>query len=176
MKHPQVNTGVKTRMMKNDFETKKEWVQVAKIDELPVTGSTKAVAAGRAPGGMGPTGFREGSEYIWCLVRGEPASEDEIAAGAKVFATDGACRTCQFPLTQGMWGGVEKTLTCNCCGTKYSLVTGETLDFLPGDNPVRWAAKLANEKKGPQRLAMLPARVSKSGNVFLRLPDNTIME
>ena len=34
----------------------------------------------------------------------------------------------------------------------------------------QWAAKLANEKKGPQRLGMLPTRVSGSGKVYLRLP------
>ena len=38
--------------------------------------------------------------------------------------------------------------------------------------PVRpqWAAKLANEKKGRQRLGILPTRVSGSGKVYLRLP------
>ena len=61
-------------------------------------------------------------------------------------------------------------------GTRYSLESGEPLDFLPGDNPVRWLAKVANEKNGPQRLAVLPTRVSQSGAVYVRLPENTIID
>eukprot|EP00965_Chrysotila_dentata_P033206 1105895-Pleurochrysis_carterae.AAC.1 len=34
----------------------------------------------------------------------------------------------------------------------------------------QWAAALVNEKKGPQRAVALPARVSKTGNVYVRLP------
>lgn len=177
----QVNTGVKKRMMVRDFQDKNEWVKVGKLAELvPAIGATKAVEAGRAPGAMGPTGFSEGSTYIWCLVHGE-LSGAEAAGDAKdkVFAVDGACRTCQFPLTQAQYaaggGGNEQTITCGLCGTKYSLESGKTVDFLPGDNPIRFAAKLANEKNGPQRLGSLPTRVSKSGNIFIRLPDNTIM-
>mmetsp|Transcript_33224 Transcript_33224/g.107445 ORF Transcript_33224/g.107445 Transcript_33224/m.107445 type:complete len:233 (+) Transcript_33224:66-764(+) len=176
-----VNTGVKKRMMVRDFQDKNEWVKVGKLAELvPAIGATKAVEAGRAPGAMGPTGFSEGSTYIWCLVHGE-LSGAEAAGDAKdkVFAVDGACRTCQFPLTQAQYaaggGGNEQTITCGLCGTKYSLESGKTVDFLPGDNPIRFAAKLANEKNGPQRLGSLPTRVSKSGNIFIRLPDNTIM-
>ena len=122
-----------------------------------------------------------------------------------MFATDGACRACKFPLTQGVWSGAqagcdEQTLTCPACGspgaagrrrgggvrvtcsrhglvgTRYSLESGEPLDFLPGDNPVRWLAKVANEKNGPQRLAVLPTRVSQSGAVYVRLPENTIID
>lgn len=172
---------MKKRMMARDFQEKKEWAQVGKVAELvPAIGATKAVEAGRAPGGMGPAGFKEGSTYIWCLVRGELTGADaEGDVTDKVFAVDGACRTCQFPLTQAQYaaggGGNPQTITCGCCGTKYSLESGETVDFLPGDNPIRFAAKLANEKKGPQRLASLPTRVSTNGNIFLRLPDNTIM-
>lgn len=177
-----VNTGVKKRMMDRDFQDRKEWAKVGKVSDLvPTLGSAKAVEAGRAPGSMTPTGFREGAMYIWCLVRGEPtASDADAGLTDKVFAIDGACRTCQFPLTQAQYSAASGTdpqaVTCGCCGTKYSLETGETIDFLPGNNPVRWVAKQANEKKGPQRLASLPTRISKSGNIFVRLPDNTIME
>ena len=50
------------------------------------------------------------------------------------------------------------------------------LDFLPAANPVQWAAKMANEKKGPQPAALLPTRVSRSGYVYVRLPDGTLLE
>jgi len=178
----QVNSGVKKRMMTRDFNEKKEWANVGKVAELvPEIGNCKAVEAGRAPGGAGPTGFQAGNTYIWCLVRGQKTAGTEgEGAGDKVFAVDGACKTCQFPLTKGEYdaggGGNPETLRCSCCGTKYNLLSGETLEFLPGDNPMRWVAKTANEKNGPQRLASLPTRVSQSGNIFLRLPDNTIME
>jgi len=177
-----VNTGAKKRMMARDFQQKKEWVRVAKLeDDLAAKGSTKAVEAGRAPGGMGPTGFQEGSKYIWSLVRGEGYYGEDGEEEVKVFATDGACRACKFPLTRGVWSGAqagcdEQTLTCPACGTRYSLESGEPLDFLPGDNPVHWLAKVANEKNGPQRLAVLPTRVSKSGAVYVRLPENTIID
>jgi nitrite reductase/ring-hydroxylating ferredoxin subunit len=144
---------------------------VAEKGELgAATGSTKAVAAGQAP---------QGQEYIWTLVRGEPLVEgaDDAWERTTVYATDGSCRACLFPLTNGATtkeadGG--HSLTCGLCGTRYSLDTGEVLDFLPGDNPVRWAAKLANEKKGPTTATVLKTRVSKALRSYLRLPDGTL--
>ena len=65
-------------------------------------------------------------------------------------------------------------ITCGLCGTKYSLEDGSVLEFLPKRNPAQWAAALANERKGPQKMVTLPARVSKSGKVYLRLPDGTL--
>jgi hypothetical protein len=57
-------TGVKQRMQKQDFEKRKEWVQV--LDDIAAlgedSGSTKAVQAGVTP---------QGQEFIWCLMRGK---------------------------------------------------------------------------------------------------------
>merc|ERR1712087_631317 len=176
-----VNTGLKQKMAKKDFFDAKEWVAVAKLDEIDAPGSTKAVAAGRAPGKLGASGFEEGAEFIWCLIRGEPSESDSSGEGGmqKVFAVDGACRACQFPMTAASWAREadgRNSLTCSCCGTKYCLEDGEVLEFMPKSNPVQWAAALANEKKGPQRAASLPTRISKSGRVYLRLPDNTLLQ
>lgn len=178
-----VNTGIKSRMSKKDFQGSKEWVRVAEIEDIATTGATKAVAAGKQPGRMGPTGFQEGPEYLWCLVRGDispqPAADAAEAEGPEVYAVDGSCRSCQFPLTAAEYGkqpNGEPSLTCKCCGTKYSLKNGECLDFLPGKNPVQFAAKMANQNKGVQSMAVLPTRVSKSGKVYLRLPDNTLQD
>merc|ERR1719149_138872 len=163
---PNENSSLKKKMQKRDFETKREWGEVCRIDELGAeTGSTKAVEAGITP---------QGQKFIWNIVRGAPGP----AEGA-VFACDGACRTCQFPLTNS---ATEKradgiyALTCGLCGTVYSLKDGAVLDFLPANNPVQWASKLANEKKGEQQMATLPTRVSKSGRVYVRLPDGTLRD
>merc|ERR1719231_1865607 len=84
---------LKKRMMKRDFETRKEWRQVSEnLDsELPSVGSTKAAAAGQSP---------QGQEFIWCLVRGpDDSSDGQSPAEPQVFAVDGACRCCTFPMT-----------------------------------------------------------------------------
>ena len=122
----------------------------------------------------------QGQEFIWCLVRGSPQAElaeGEDYAEDAVFCVDGSCRVCSFPLLQSTTtrtasGSYE--LSCGLCGTSYDLATGEVTDFLPARNPVQFASKLANEKKGPQRAASLPTRVSRSGNVYIRLPDGTL--
>lgn len=173
-----VNTGLKSRMAKRDFDERKEWVPVARLDEIEAVGATKAVGAGKQPGRMGPTGWTEGAEYIWCLVRGEPSVDAESKQVTEtVYAVDGSCRCCQFPMTAAQYSqtGGREELTCGCCGTKYALDNGEVLEFLPKSNPIQWATALRVGDKEPQRMASLPTRVSKSGRVYLRLPDNTMM-
>lgn len=158
-------TGVKKRMQRKDFEQRKEWVQVLdNVDELgEEPGSTKAVQAGVTP---------QGQEFIWALIRGKKPAADE---DPEVFAVDGSCRTCQFPMLNAQLDAEANTVTCGLCGSSWSLEDGESVEFLPANNPVQFAAKLANEKKGPQRLGILPTRVSGSGRVYLRLPDGTLL-
>lgn len=155
---------VKKRMQKREFDKSREWVRVLDdISELGEDlGSTKAVAAGVTP---------KGEDYIWCLVRGR-----KVADGGRpqVFAVDGLCRSCQFPLLNSAVSSDASSLTCSLCGTKYSLEDGAVLDFLPKSNPLQWMTALANEKKGPEKMAVLPTRVSESGKVYLRLPDGTL--
>jgi len=174
----QTNKGVKKRMMQRDYDAK-EWALVGKLDEIAEIGATKAVEAGRSPGRMGATGFEDGPMYIWALVRGDPRKaregEEDEPADAGVYAIDGSCRACQFPMTAGKWFP-GNNFGCVTCGTKYNLETGEVVDFMPKENPVQWAAAMANGDKPPQTTASLPTRVSRSGNVYVRLPDNTIME
>jgi len=165
---------MKKRMQRRDFQ-RKEWVKVlSNIEtELPEVGSTKAVTAGITP---------KGQDFIWCLVRGDESEESTRAdddGAATVFAIDGACRCCQFPMTAGKLNPKQpdgdQSISCGLCGTKYSLNDGNVVDFLPKENPAQWAAALVNEKKGPQRAVALPARVSKTGNVYVRLPDGTLL-
>jgi len=163
---PTGGTGVKQRLQKKDFEQRKEW-QLVLEDQSELgeqVGATKAVSAGVTP---------QGQEYIWCLVRGKKVPEGE---DPEVFAVDGSCRICQFPMLKAEVDAEVNTITCGCCGTKWSLRgRGEVIDFLPGSNPVQWVAKKANEAKGPKELGMLPTRVSKANRVYLRLPDGTLL-
>jgi len=158
-------TGVKQRMQKQDFEKRKEWVQV--LDDIAAlgedSGSTKAVQAGVTP---------QGQEFIWCLMRGKKTAKDEEP---NIYAIDGSCRQCQFPMLNSEIDAAAGTLDCPVCGNKWNLEDGELIDYLPANNPIQWASKLANEKKGPQKLGMLPTRVSGSGKVYLRLPDGTLL-
>lgn len=165
------NQGMKQRMQKRDFD-KKEWVQV--VDSLDEDvgmepGATKAVSAGKTP---------RGQDFIWTLIRGVPKENAEGVLEQRVFAVDGACRCCQFPMTaakMAVEADASYSATCGLCGTKYSLEDGSVLEFLPKRNPAEWAAALANEKKGPQKMVTLPTRVSKGGKVYLRLPDGTLL-
>ncbi|KAL1522566.1 hypothetical protein AB1Y20_017551 [Prymnesium parvum] len=157
------SASVKKRLQKEDFLKRKEWVQVLdSITELgEEMGSSKAVQAGVTP---------TGQEFIWCLLRGKQVKDEEEP---QLFAVDGACRCCQFPLLNAQMDNDASKLTCGLCGTSWSLANGECIDFLPATNP--WAAKKANEAKGPQRLGILPTRVTKAGKVYLRLPDGTLL-
>merc|ERR1719502_241982 len=78
--------GSKKRMAQRDFQ-RSEWTLVAEKGELgEEVGSTLSVEAGQSP---------MGQNYIWALVRGEThaGADDEET---DVYATDGACVTCQF--------------------------------------------------------------------------------
>lgn len=158
------NSASKKRMEKRDFE-RSEWTLVAEKDELGAsTGSTKAVEAGQTP---------QGSTYIWNLVRGAEGSPEE----STVYATDGSCRCCLFPLTKGTVDQLPDgsyALSCGLCGTQYSLDDGQVLDFCPKKNPVQVMAALANEKKGAQNINVLKTRISQAGRVYVRLPDGTL--
>jgi len=160
--------GTKNRMQKRDFE-KSEWTFVAGKEDLgKEMGATIAVAAGQS--------YR-GQEYLWTLVRGDALAEDMPVEESVVYATDGSCRTCLFPMTKGTLEALPEgghALKCALCGTKYSMTDGEVLDFLPKENPAQWAAAMVNEKKGPVKCGMLPTRVSQSGRIYLRLPDGTL--
>jgi len=168
-----VNKGLKEKMMKKDFDQSDDWVVVMEREKEELgssKGSGKAVQAGKN---------YMGQEFLWNVVRASSRAEDQAPEDTVVYAVDGACRVCQFPLTnanlEGELGGEKpQELSCPLCGTKWEMDGGECVDFLPAKNPVQYAAKLANEKKGPQKLAILPTRVSKSGRVWLRLPDGTL--
>lgn len=161
---PGQGSGVKRRMQKKDFDKRNEWVTVMdNISDLgEEAGSSKAVQAGVSP---------QGNEFLWCLLRGKKTAEGEEPV---IFAVDGTCRLCQFPLLNSNINEEATELTCGLCATSWSLDDGKVVDFLPAANPVQWAAKMANEKKGEVRLGILPTRVSKSGRVYLRLPDGTL--
>ena len=155
---------MKKRMQKRDFD-RDEWTLVAEKGELgSEMGSTKAVEAGMAP---------MGQNYIWCLVRGD----DGDGEGSKTYATDGSCRACTFPLSSSSASkdaDGKMRLTCGSCGTVYSLEDGQPIEWLPGKNPIQWAAQQLNKAKVPGPINLLMTRVSKAGRVYLRLPDGTL--
>jgi len=145
----------------DDFNAKSEWTLVAEKDELGAeTGSTKAVAAGVAP---------QGQEYVWTLIRGLPMKEGQDPQESSCYVTDGSCRTCLFPMPQANVEAVvdengepSHTISCGVCGTKWDLNSGKVLDFLPGNGPVQFAAKLANSKKEETPCTVLKTRISKA--------------
>merc|ERR1719247_3723334 len=162
------NVALKRKMKGKDFAESDDWVPVLeKADAAEFlageVGSTKAVQAGQD---------YKGNEFIWSLMLGQ---EDGQVART-VYAMDGSCRQCKFPMLEGKYSREDgvPSVSCPVCGNVTDLSTGEVTTFLPANNPVQWAAKLANEKDGPQRLAVLPTRVSKAGRLFLRLPDGTL--
>ena len=120
----------RAKMERQDFEKSTEWTLVAEKEELgPEMGAALAVEAGQSP---------MGQSYIWALRRGTPVEEGANPEDSVIYATDGTCRTCLFPLTKGEvtplkdeegYEGEGKedghALTCGLCGTKYNLVTGE---------------------------------------------------
>ena len=154
----------------DDFNSKTEWTLVAEKEELGAeSGSMKAVAAGVAP---------QGQEYIWTLVRGDPLVEGEDPQETStIYATDGSCRSCLFPMTQSIVepdGKGSYTIECGLCGSKWNLDTGEVLGWLPAKGPVQFAAKMANKDKPEQPCTVLKTRISKAGRSYLRLPDGTL--
>jgi hypothetical protein len=154
---------VSEKMKRKDFE-RSEWTLVAEKEELGSDfGNTKAVEAGMSP---------QGQNFIWTLVRGE----DGTGEGSTVYATDGSCRACSFPLmnaTVTKENGVA-TMECKNCGSSWSLENGSSVDWLPGDGPLQWAAQQLNKKKEPGNINILMTRVSRAERVYVRLPDGTL--
>ena len=169
---PTENVALKRKMKGKDFAESDDWVPVLeKADAAEFlageVGSTKAVQAGQD---------YKGNEFIWSLMLGEEEEQEDGQVARTVYAMDGSCRQCKFPMLEGKYSREDgvPSVSCPVCGNVNDLSTGEVTTFLPANNPVQWAAKLANEKDGPQRLAVLPTRVSKAGRLFLRLPDGTL--
>lgn len=120
----------------------------------------------------------QGQEYVWSLIRGLPMEEGKDPQESTCYVTDGSCRTCLFPMTQckveavvDADGKPSHTMTCGLCATKWDLNTGECLDFLPGNGPAQFAAKLANSKKEPTPCTVLKTRISKAR----RCPQPTLL-
>ena len=66
------------------------------------------------------------------------------------------------------------TMTCQSCGTIHSLEDGDVVEWLPGNGPIQWAAQQLNKAKQPEKVNLLMTRVSRSGRVYVRLPDGTL--
>lgn len=161
--------GVKNRMQKRDFE-RSEWTLVAAKGDLgEEIGATKAVEAGQSP---------QGQNYIWTLVRGEEGAGGMAGDASNVYATDGSCISCTFPMIKstiakdGETG--DYTMDCPACGSVWSLKDGSVLKWLPGEGPVQWAAKQLNKEKEERPATLLKTRVAQSGRIYVRLPDGTL--
>jgi nitrite reductase/ring-hydroxylating ferredoxin subunit len=166
------NKDAKRRMVKREYE-KTEWTFVAEKGELGENiGDTLAVEAGQSP---------QGVNYIWTLIRGEEGAgaidEDSFS---NVYATDGSCRACTFPMTKATVETAASstvntaTLGCPACGAEFSLLDGSVIKWLPGEGPMQFVTKQLNKNKEPIAAGILPTRVSKSGRIYVRLPDGTL--
>ena len=123
----------------------------------------RAVEAGMSP---------QGQNYIWTLIRGADGDGED----STVWATDGSCRACTFPLGKATVSKEEEghAFTCGSCGSKFSLVDGEPIEWLPGNGPIQFMAKQLNSNKEQIAAGLLKTRVSRAGRVYVRLPDGTL--
>ena len=158
----------KKRMQQRDFQ-RSEWTLVAEKSELgDEVGSTLAVEAGQSP---------QGQNYVWALVRGEPpAFPGDADENPGVYATDGACVACSFPMTKAAIkkeDGLE-LLDCGACGSQWNLADGSVYKWLPGEGLAQMATKALNKDKPETNINLLSTRVSQAGRIYLRLPDGTL--
>ena len=160
--------GSKKRMQQRDFQ-RSEWTLVAEKGELgEEVGSTLAVEAGQTP---------QGQNYVWALVRGEetPASGDDEDA-TDVYATDGSCISCSFPMTKAVITKEDgkESLDCKTCGSQWNLKDGSVHKWLPGVGLGQMATKALNKDKQESSINLLKTRTSQAGRIYLRLPDGTL--
>ena len=156
----------KKKMQQKDFQ-KDEWTLVAEKGELGAeVGSTLAVEAGQSP---------QGQNYVWALVRGEPGPDDDDEE-TKVYATDGACISCQFPMNKAVITKEDgkQLLDCKTCGSQWDLMDGSVHKWLPGEGLGQIAMKAINKDKEQRPINLLTTRTSQADRVYLRLPDGTL--
>jgi nitrite reductase/ring-hydroxylating ferredoxin subunit len=170
---------------------KKEWVLACDDEDLgQEEGAMKTVEAGKSP---------TGDDYLWVLTRGKPVPKEQepddgewrvgdnffgadralarFGAGNNIFAMVGNCPVCTWPMSNGkieyLEDGMTAAIACGLCGTKYSLETGEVVEWLPGDGPVQWTQKQIHKDKKQDILGTAPTRLHK-GKVYVRLPEGTL--
>ena len=122
-----------------------------------------AVEAGQSP---------QGQNYVWALVRGENAGDEET----DVYATDGACISCSFPMTKAVITKADglELLDCKTCGSQWNLKDGSVHKWLPGEGLSQMATKALNKDKEERPINLLSTRVSQAGRIYVRLPDGTL--
>ena len=100
---------------------------------------------------------------------GEEEEQEDGQVARTVYAMDGSCRQCKFPMLEGKYSREDgvPSVSCPVCGNVND-EAGEVTTFLPANRCV--GGELANEKDGPQRLAVLPTRVSKAGRLSCACP------
>lgn len=158
----------KKKMSQRDF-SRNEWTLVAGKGDLgDEVGSTLAVEAGMSP---------MGQNYIWSLIRGEDGAGAVSDDFSNVYATDGSCVACTFPMTKVTTAKEADdtfSVCCNNCGSKWSLFDGSVMEWLPGNGPMEWMAAKLNDQKEPAPINLLKTRVAESGRIYVRLPDGTL--
>lgn len=150
--------------------SREEWTLVAAKGELgDEIGATMAVEAGQSP---------QSQNYIWTLIRGpEGAGQFDSDVPSNVWATDGSCRACTYPMIKAEIAKEDSgiySMLCNACGSKWSLEDGSVMEWLPGNGPMQWMTKGLNKDKAPIEAGLLKTRVAMSGRVYIRLPDGTL--
>ncbi|MCO5579921.1 hypothetical protein L7F22_037043 [Adiantum nelumboides] len=88
-----------------------------------------------------------------------------------LHAIEANCTSCKFPIIEGKTSQQEDgalEISCPLCHTSFSLEDGRVLQHCPKDGPVQWLIGTMKEKTPPVAAKILPARISKSGRVYVR--------
>ncbi|CAK9198925.1 unnamed protein product [Sphagnum troendelagicum] len=137
--------GVQRRMRGQDSDLDAGWTQVVSSDEL-TPGKNKAI-------------IHNNAGYI--LVR-----RDET-----IFSIEANCTVCKFPVIEGKISEEEEgnlSIRCPLCHSKFSLKDGAVMEYCPKDGPLSWIVGTLKDKTSPATAKVYPARISKSGRVYVR--------
>ena len=107
---PTENVALKRKMKGKDFAESDDWVPVLeKADAAEFlageVGSTKAVQAGQD---------YKGNEFIWSLMLGEEEEQEDGQVARTVYAMDGSCRQCKFPMLEGKYSREDGVPSSRC--------------------------------------------------------------
>eukprot|EP00250_Pteridium_aquilinum_P004662 c14869_g1_i1 orf=154-813(+) len=133
------------RIMKGKEADMEGWTEVAAVTDFQ-EGKNKAI-------------IHNNKGYV--LVK----RDDELRA------IEANCTSCKFPIIEGKVlqqedGGLD--ISCPLCHTRFSLEDGRVTLYCPKDGIIQWVIGSLKEKATPEAAKVLPARVSKSGRVYVR--------
>lgn len=94
-----------------------------------------------------------------------------------ICAIEANCTACKFPVIEGKVTEVDGELNIDCplCHTRFCLVDGRVVEYCPKDGPIQWVIGTLKEKVNPVNAKVFPARISNSGNVYIRFANVQIV-